>query len=131
MKKILCLALILALFATAAYAEQDTILTVSALRNVHQTEFIRELCFGDEYRDVVITSNLGEVEGYREGRQGKAPYFIAGPDRSRKPVLQSHYYIRRSDDKYILTYKGKGLTTVAVISCITALAVEGVLFLIK
>jgi len=99
MKKILCLALILALFATAAYAEQDTILTVSALRNVHQTEFIRELCFGDEYRDVVITSNLGEVEGYREGRQGKAPYFIAGPDRSRKPVLQSHYYIRRSDDK--------------------------------
>ena len=28
-------------------------------------------------------------------------------------------------------YKGKGLTTVAVISCITALAVEGVLFLIK
>ena len=28
-------------------------------------------------------------------------------------------------------YKGKGLTTVAVISCITALAVEGVLLLIK
>lgn len=31
----------------------------------------------------------------------------------------------------IFAYKGKGLTTVAVISCITALAVEGVLLLIK
>ena len=31
----------------------------------------------------------------------------------------------------IFAYKGKGLTTVAVISCVTALAVEGALVLIK
>ena len=31
----------------------------------------------------------------------------------------------------IFAYKGKGLTTVAVISCVTALAVEGALLLIK
>lgn len=99
MKKILCLALILALFATVAYAEPDNILTVTALPNVHQTEYLREICFGDDQENVIIRTNQGEVEGYREGRQGKAPFFIAGPDRSRKPVLQSQYHIRCSDDK--------------------------------
>lgn len=31
----------------------------------------------------------------------------------------------------IFAYKGKGLTPVAVISCVTALAVEGILMLVK
>ncbi|MBQ8409181.1 MAG: AzlD domain-containing protein [Clostridia bacterium] len=31
----------------------------------------------------------------------------------------------------IFAYKGKGLTLVAVISCVTALAVEGILMLVK
>lgn len=31
----------------------------------------------------------------------------------------------------IFAYKGKGLTTVAIISCITALAVEGILLLVR
>lgn len=31
----------------------------------------------------------------------------------------------------IFAYKGKGLTTVAIISCVTALAAEGVLLLVK